>query len=198
LAVDRTNSSARWAGKFDLALSSLLCLGLAHLVGWFVPGGLLNHGIIPRRTAGLWGILFCPFLHVNLAHLLANTGALFVLLVLSLTLSKRLTAFAIAFIWLFGGLAVWLLGRSDTVYVGASGIVFGLIGFLLVSGAVQRSLRAFVLGTVVALLYGGALMTLLHTYPGVSWLAHAAGFASGMLGAWVRRPGGHPRQIQER
>jgi membrane associated rhomboid family serine protease len=91
---------------------------------------------------GLPGIVLCPFLHVSLTHLIANSVALFVLLSLALTIGRVLTICALVLILLFGGGLVWLFGRAGTVHVGASGLIFGLIGFLAASGLFRLEWRA--------------------------------------------------------
>ena len=82
-----------------------------------------------------------------------------------------------------GGLATWLLARSAT-HIGASGVVFGYLGFLLAAGFFERSLRAITLGVVTGLAYGGLLWGVLPTRPGISWESHLFGLLAGGLAAW--------------
>jgi membrane associated rhomboid family serine protease len=167
-----------------IALTVVAILWLVYVLNLFWVIDLRVYGIYPRRMYGLWGILFSPFLHYDLRHLMANTGAFFVLLILSLSFSKKLTIIAYAIIALLGGGLVWLFGSSDTVHIGASGIIFGLMAFLMFSGIFRRELKTLFLSLVVFFLYGGALYALFVFEPGISWTGHFFGFLAGALAAW--------------
>ena len=117
-----------------IALAVVGLIWAVYLVDMLLPGELARFGIRPRSLAGLWGIPASPFLHAGIPHLIANSGALFVLLVLALSVDRVLAAEAIVIIIVVGGGLVWLFGAPRTVHVGASGVIFGLIGFLLFAG----------------------------------------------------------------
>ena len=144
-------------------------------------------GIQPRRTDALPGILTAPLVHGSLEHLSANSGALFILLFVSLAYSHRLTVSAVSIIVLVGGGLVWLLANSGTLHIGASGVIFGLIGFLMFSGLFRKDWRALIISLLVGVVYGGTLLSLLGYSPGVSWSSHFYGFSAGILAAWVMR-----------
>jgi membrane associated rhomboid family serine protease len=156
-------------------------------VMWLVAGAnLLTHdaldayGIRPRTVVGLWGILFSPFLHANLAHLLANTLPFLVLG--WLVALRRLRDFLLvtAVVMLVGGTGVWLLGRPFSDHIGASGLVFGFLGFLLARGYFERSVTAIVLSLVALFLYGGILWGILPAHNGISWESHLFGTLGGL------------------
>ena len=153
----------------------------------FLPYDLRMYGLRPRQISSLQGILFMPFLHGNLTHLIANTGTLLVLLVASLSFSRKLTLFALLVIFLIGGGLVWLFGGPNTVHIGASGIIFGLIGFLMFIGFFRREWKSLAVSFVIFLFYGGALLSLMTYMPGISWTGHLFGFLSGILAAWWSR-----------
>jgi membrane associated rhomboid family serine protease len=157
---------------------------LVYFLNYAVPVDLRLFGLRPRHVNGLWGILTSPFLHGNLNHLIANTGALFVLLVAALAYSRRLALVALLIISVLGGGLVWILGRTNTIHIGASGIIFGLIGFLIFIGLFRRDWRAMALSAGVFFLYSGVILSLLDNIPGISWEGHAVGFLSGCLAAW--------------
>ncbi len=150
-------------------------------------------GIRPREIRGLWGIIFWPLLHGGLPHLVANTAALFPLVLIAFSLSRTRGWVALVTVWLLGGLVVWTLGRTGTVHIGASGIVFGLIGFLVASGPFRREWLGLVVALIVLVCYGGALTTLLQRVPGVSWTAHAGGFVAGVFAAWETKGLARPK-----
>jgi membrane associated rhomboid family serine protease len=171
----------------QIALMAVAVLWLVHFLNFLLPTDLRVYGLRPRSIDGLWGILFYPFLHGDLRHLTANSGALFVLLIASLSFSRKLTMAAILIITVVGGGLVWVFGGVQTVHIGASGIIYGLIGFLMFIAIFRHEWRALLLSLVVFFLYGGALLSLLRYEPGISWTGHFFGFASGALAAsWTK------------
>ena len=106
----------------------------------FFLGGL-NHllGLRPLDTHGLWGILFAPVLHADMQHLMANTvpAALFAALI-AFT-SKKLWLQVTALVMLVSGVATWFIGGVGTAHVGASGLVYGWLAFLIVRGFYNRA-----------------------------------------------------------
>lgn len=155
------------------------------IINLIIPFDLRMFGIRPRQLSGLWGILFSPFLHAGLRHILANTLPLFILLLLALSYNRILTIEAIAVIMFAGGGTVWLVGGANTVHIGASGVIFGLIGFLLFAAIFQKNLKSLMVSLLVLFLYGGVLFSGFIPRYGVSWIGHASGFASGILAAWL-------------
>ncbi len=160
-----------------------------HLINPFLPVDLRTYGLQPRRIDHLQGIIFMPFLHGNLYHLLANSSTLFILLSVAMTLGRKLTFKALLIITFVGGGLVWLFGSSRTLHIGASGTIFGLIGFLMFLGFFRREWKPLFFSIIVFFLYGGALFSLLIYVPGISWTGHFFGFLSGVLAAWWLRKG---------
>jgi membrane associated rhomboid family serine protease len=181
------------AGR-HLRQQATILFGLAGLM-WLLElldillGQRLNlFGIQPRTIAGLFGILLMPFLHGGLAHLAANTLPF---LALGWLVMLRRTADFIAvtvIVCLVAGGAIWLFGPARTVHIGASALIFGYLGFLLLRGYFERSASAIFIAVVVFLLYGGLLLGVFPGAPGVSWQGHLAGFFSGVLAAYLMAP----------
>ncbi len=169
---------------------ALLCVGvlwIVHFLGLILPHDLQAYGIMPRTARGLFGLATAPFLHAGLDHLLSNSLALAVLLSISLIYSRKLTLEVVVISALLGGGFVWLFGTENSVHIGASGIIFGLIGFLLAVGLFRSELLALVVSVIITFYYGYTLFSLFLVLPGVSWSAHFFGFASGVLTAWLTR-----------
>jgi membrane associated rhomboid family serine protease len=142
------------------------------------------YGIIPRQVIGLRGILFAPFLHGGLGHLIANTIP-FVILGWFVMLQETSDFFAVtAITMVVSGLGVWLFGASG-VHVGASALIFGYLGFLLLRGYFERNFPSILLSLVVGFLYGGAIWGVLPTQPGISWEGHLFGFIGGVIAARI-------------
>ncbi len=173
--------------NFQFAFIVVALLWAIHLINIFLPIDLRVYGLRPRYIEGLWGIVVSPFLHGNFQHLIANTGALFILLAVALSFSRKLTVIAILIVCIMGGGLVWIFGQSNSVHIGASGVIFGLIGYLMFIGIFRREWKALIISLVIFLFYGGALFSLLMYIPGVSWTGHIFGFLSGILAAWCLR-----------
>ena len=181
-----------------IALAAIAILWLVYFLNLVLVVDLRVYGLKPRQIDGLWGILAAPFLHVDIQHLSANTGVLFILLAVSLSYSRAQTLKALLTIMLLGGGMVWLLGMGGTIHIGASGIIFGLIGYLMCLGVFQRDWKALIISIVITVVYGGALHSLLIYMPGISWTGHLFGFISGVLAAWVTRSIGNRKKIDRR
>ncbi len=145
---------------------------------------LENHGVVPRTPSGLQGILFAPWLHANLRHIMSNTPALLVLGWLCMW--PRLSNFRDATLgaMLGAGLCAWLLGAPYSDHIGASGLVFGYATYLVARGLYTRNLLAVLVALGVVGVYGlGMVMGALPFTPGVSWQSHVGGALGGFLAA---------------
>lgn len=139
-------------------------------------------GIEPRQLDGLDGILWAPFLHADWQHLFANLVPGMVLAFLLLLTRRFLIVTAI--VWVVSGVGVWLFAPPYTVTVGASGIIFGWLTYLLVRGLFNREIWQVLGGVVLFLVYGSVLWGVLPTNTGVSWQGHLFGAIGGVLAAW--------------
>jgi len=177
---------------------ALLAMWVLELADLLLLGGALDaYGIRPRSVDGLEGIVLSPFLHGGLAHL-ANNSVPFVVFGLLVFLNGLRNFVVTTLLSLFvGGLGVWLVGAPNTVHIGASGVVFGYLGYLLLRGYFSRSVGAILLSLLLVVLYGGALWGLLPIQTGVSWTAHLFGFLGGGLSAYLLRRRG-PRSLRPR
>lgn len=138
------------------------------------------YGIIPRNPIGLRGILFAPFLHGSFIHLLGNT---FPFLVLGWLIMLRETRdfFVVSGVSaLVSGAGTWLFG-SPGVHIGASGVIFGYLGYLLLRGYFERSALAIALSLGVGTLFGSLLWGVLPLQYGISWEGHLFGFIGGAI-----------------
>ena len=146
-----------------------------------------EYQIIPQQVDRLPDIFAAPFLHYSWAHIEGNSGPLFVF--------GFLAAYrgVIRFLWLTllvavtSGLAVWSFQDTHTASVGASGLIFGYFGYVVVRGIFDRHLIDTLIGLVMAASFAYLVTIALPGTPGVSWLAHMGGFFGGVLGAWLLR-----------
>jgi membrane associated rhomboid family serine protease len=140
----------------------------------------------------LWlpvGIVGAPLLHAGFYHLFQNSLALLLVGLLSLRTSRRLTYRAIGCSALISALLTWCIAPADQVHVGASGVIFGLVGFLLANGLLRKGCLPLLIAGLVLLVYGGSLSGMLPMpeEQRISWQMHLGGFIGGLLASWQLR-----------
>lgn len=143
-----------------------------------------QYGIEPHRIDGLDGVLWAPLLHAGLPHLMSNTIPLLVLGWLLLANGVRQFVAVTATVWIVAGLGTWLIAAGGT-HIGASGVAFGWMVFLLVRGFFVRSFAQILVAVVLFFYWGGMLWGVLPTQPLISWQGHLCGALGGLLAAWL-------------
>ncbi|MBD2119873.1 rhomboid family intramembrane serine protease [Trichocoleus sp. FACHB-262] len=162
----------------------LLLIWALEIIDFLIFQGALNRfGIRPRSLRGLSGIILAPFLHGSFKHLAANSMPLVTLGWLVMLQDVHYFFVVSAVTVLVSGLGVWLFGATRSVHLGASGLIFGYLGFLLLYGYFERSLWTGMVSLFVGLFYGGLIWGILPSRRGVSWLGHLFGFVGGILAA---------------
>jgi membrane associated rhomboid family serine protease len=181
---DRARSIARTLKTQAVVLGGTLAVFWAvFVVNTLLGGSLLVLGVIPRTTIGLRGILFAPFLHANLSHIVANSIPFLVLGWMVMLRDER-HFIPVTIAGMIGsGLAAWLLGAPGSVHIGASGVIFGYLGFLMLTGWYTRSIVSILLSVVVTLVWGSLVLGMMPGTPGISWQEHIGGFLGGVLAA---------------
>ncbi|MFP4380738.1 MAG: rhomboid family intramembrane serine protease [Candidatus Sumerlaeia bacterium] len=179
-------SESKYRDAFYMLFGFVALIWLIEVVdAIFFNGSLDRFGVNPRRLGGLWGIAFMPFLHGSFGHLASNTLPFIILGGMIMLQGKRYFVLASMVILLVSGSMVWLLGSSESVHIGASGLVFGYFGYLLGRAWFVRSPGAISLAVVVLFFYGGLIWGLRPFQDGVSWLGHLGGFFGGVASVWL-------------
>lgn len=96
---------------------------------------------------------------------------------------KRYAIVLFGFLAVLWGLGTWLVGASDSVHIGASGLVFGYFGYLLLAGFFERRFFSILLSLLVLFAWGGMIFGVLPGQTGISWEGHLFGFLGGGLSA---------------
>lgn len=141
-------------------------------------------GVHAWDFAMLWTLFTAPFAHQDFAHLAANSVPLLVLGFVIALDGVRQWAYVTLAAAIGSGLFAFLLNSPGTVTIGASGIVFGYLTYLLARGLFSTDWRQLLLGAVVLLVYGSVLWGVFPTVPGVSWQGHLGGAVAGTVAAW--------------
>ncbi|MEV6212407.1 rhomboid family intramembrane serine protease [Kitasatospora sp. NPDC051914] len=170
----------------------LLCTVWAvQIVNWLADYDLtLDFGIRSHRIDRAADVLAAPLLHVNWQHAESNSGPLFVFGFLAAYRGVKKFLGLTLLVALTSGAAVWLFERESVVTVGASGLVFGYFGYVVLRGLIDRNLIDSLIGLVMAASFAYILTTAVPGTPGVSWLGHLGGLVGGLLGAWLFRDRG--------
>jgi membrane associated rhomboid family serine protease len=159
----------------------LLSMWLVRIVDMIIPFDFNQFGLVPRSLSGLPGIALMPFLHGGWGHLISNTIPLVILL--GLTVASRHQAWpVITVIVIGGGVLLWCFGRN-AYHIGASGLVFGLIAYLITVGVREKHIVSAGIALLVGFLFGTTLITgVIPSFDSaVSWDGHLMGAISGTL-----------------
>lgn len=147
-------------------------------------------GVLPREAGGLLGIVFSPFIHSSLSHLLSNSLPLLILISFHFYFYSKIAVKSFVFLWLISGFITWCIGR-DAYHVGASGVVFSLISFLFFSGIFRKYVPLIALSLIVAFVYGSSIWSIFpfaeYIDTQISWEGHLSGVMSGFVIAFIYR-----------
>ena len=146
----------------------------------------LSYGIRARDVGSLPDILTAPFLHFSWEHIEGNSGPLFIFGFLAAYRGVRKFAGVTVLVILTSGLAAWFTGSPHSVSAGASGVVFGYFGYIIVRGLFDRHAIDIMIGAVMALCFAYQFAVLLPQQ-GIGWQDHIGGLVGGILSGWVFR-----------
>ncbi|MEU1277865.1 rhomboid family intramembrane serine protease [Streptomyces sp. NPDC005805] len=187
IQLDRSGTDrVRSAAKLMLAWVALLWA--LEVVDVLTGHALDAYGVVPREPAELVDVVPSAFLHFGFGHVASNTIPLLVLgFLAALGGIRRFLAVALLIV-VVDGVAVWLVSPSGTNTAGASGLVFGLFGYLVARGFVERKALDVVVGLLIAAVWGGSIVAgLSPSATGVSWQGHLFGLVAGVAAAFVFR-----------
>ncbi len=165
--------------------TNLPVLGLIVLLLWTIffitciDKRLLYLGIIPRHIVGLPGVVLAPFLHANFNHLFFNTIPLVVLSNFLLINGLQYFLVVTVFITIVSGLLIWCFAKPG-LHIGASAVITGYWGVLILNSVQQGTLTAIILGIVSAYYFIGILYGIFPAKRGVSWEGHLFGLIAGL------------------
>jgi membrane associated rhomboid family serine protease len=180
------HSRALLALALRLSAGFVALLWLVHLMNWGLDLDPRPFGLEPREWPGLVGIVTAPLVHSDFAHLVANSVPLAAVGAVMLFLYPHSTLRVLPAVYLGTGAVVWLFGR-DSVHLGASGLVYGLVSYVFFAGLLRRDRRAIAASLLVAFTYGTLAWGVLPVDPRVSWETHLAAGVIGLLMALVLR-----------
>jgi len=160
-----------------VALAVMWCVALLDFV---LRGKLSVYGVVPRTQDGLIGILFWPWLHAGFVHLIGNSVPFLGMAALLAAFGRGVLVKVTLLLWFGGGALLWLAARPGN-HLGASGLVFGFLGYLLFRAISERKFSTIVIAVLAAALYGGLLLQLVRIDPRISMEAHIYCFLLGAV-----------------
>lgn len=180
MLISSERKRIRFSSQVKIVLTMCSIMLLVEIINIITNRSVTQLGLVPRSPYPYLGILFSPFIHGNILHFGSNIIPLagFTFLMFQHGLLRYLLS--TLFIILGSGLLVWLFGRT-AIHVGASGLIYGYFGYLVVAGILSRELALIAISLFVAVGYGGMIFGVLPSSPYISWEAHLFGFLSGIV-----------------
>lgn len=171
----------------------LIILWSAFLLDRYFQLNLYKYGLKPRTIEGVKGIFFMPFIHgqKDFSHIINNSVPIAVLLSALIYFYREIALRVMLVLWLGGGILLWFIAANiHTYHIGISGVIYGLFGFLLLSGFLKKYLPLQAISLFVAFAYGSMIWGLFPTEERISWEGHLSGFLIGLLLAFALRKHG--------
>lgn len=176
----------RRSSLFDgirILLALVAVMWVSEIVDTAADHRLDQYGIEPRDADGLIGVFTAPFLHLGFGHLISNTVP-FIAMGLAIALAGAVRVIGVtAVVAAVSGVGTWLTAPDGSVTIGASGIVFGYATYLISRGLFTRGVVDLVVGLLVIVFWGGALLGGLLPEQGISWQGHLFGAIGGIVAA---------------
>lgn len=184
--IHSPEARADFQASWILAVAFVAVLGIVFVANEMLGLGLQRFGVQPRTLPGLFGVLAAPLLHADFMHLVSNALPLAIVGTAMLFLYPDSSRIVLPAIYFGPGVAVWLFGR-DSIHIGASGLVYGLVAYVFTAGMIRRDRRAIAASMLVAFLYGALVWGVLPIKHGVSWETHLAAAVIGVVLAFALR-----------
>jgi len=176
-----------------LPLTFLLAMWIVEVMESVLHTSFAQWGVMPREIEHIFGIFFSPFLHGEWSHIISNSLPFFVLSAILFLIYRKVSYTVFLSIYVLTGLAVWTLARGGTFHIGASGLVYGLFGFVFFSGIFRADMKSIAIALAVGFFYGGMVWGVLPNQPGVSWESHLFGVVLGAILAYMFRNEGREK-----
>ena len=174
----------------------LLLMWLVKIIEVNFQLSFVRYGVFPQTIDGLKGILFSPFIHKDFTHLINNSYPILILGGMLFTIYRKIATQLFVWLYFIAGFWLWVIGRPS-FHIGASGLIYALASFLLVSGIIRENPRLTAVSMLVICLYGSMIWGLLPTKEPISWEGHLAGFIAGILVAiFYKNEGPKPKKYQ--
>ncbi len=170
--------------KFPLIF--IIIIWAVKLIELSLETTFVEYGVLPRKLSGIKGIIFSPFIHKDIKHLLNNSIPILILGSSLCFFYKKNYKIIFPLLFIISGVFLWCLGRMNP-HIGASGIIYALASFIFFSGIISKNKNLSALSLIVIFIYGSLFWGLFPTHQEISWEGHLSGFISGLILSWFFR-----------
>jgi membrane associated rhomboid family serine protease len=187
-----TNKQLNFSQELSVILTAVALLTVIEIINLLTGRVFNQYGNLPREVSALPGIFIGPFLHGSLTHFFSNIIPFAIFLYLLLQHGVKRSVGITLWVIVVTGILVWLFGR-DAYHVGASGVLYGYFGYLVLGGFFSRQMKLIFISLLVGFFYGGLIFGVLPARPYISWESHLFGFISGSIAAyfWAKKKTTH-------
>jgi len=172
----------------------VMIIAVIHLIQYVFEISFTNYGVYPREQKGLIGIVTSPLIHGSYSHLFNNSIPLLILGSALFYFYKEIAFKVSVWVYLMVGVWTWIYAR-EAYHIGASGLLYGLFSFLLISGFLRRNKNLIALSFAVIFLYGSLVWGIFPIDVKISFEAHLWGFVAGIILAIYYRKQG-PQKVE--
>lgn len=172
----------------------VILIGLIHLIQFVFSLDFYWLGIYPHKLSAIGGIVSSVFIHGNFNHLFNNAVPLLILGSALFYFYKPIALKVVVWIVLMGGFWTWIMAR-ESYHIGASGLIYGLFSFLLLSGFIRLNKQLISLSFFVVIVYGSMVWGIFPVKLNISYEAHFWGFVSGIILAVFYRKQGLQKEV---
>lgn len=172
----------------------VILIGLIHLVQFVFNLDFYWLGIYPQKLSAIGGVVSSVFIHGNFNHLFNNAVPLLILGSALFYFYKPIALKVVVWIVLMGGFWTWVMAR-ESYHIGASGLIYGLFSFLLLSGFIRLNKQLISLSFFVVIVYGSMVWGIFPVKLNISYEAHFWGFVSGIILAIFYRKQGLQKEV---
>lgn len=188
-------SKANFVLALRISLGFLALLWIIFTIDAMFGLRLGRFGLQPGSVTGLIGLVTAPLLHASAGHLFSNSVPLLISATAMLFLYPNSSLRVIPVIWLGSGLFAWFIGRPS-FHFGASGLVYGMLAYVFVSGVIRRDMRSVAVALMVWFLYGTMVWGIFPIRPRMSWELHLGGALMGVIMAFIFRNWDRPPMVR--
>lgn len=142
-------------------------------------------GLVPHDWQHWEGIMLMPLLHDGAEHLWGNSLQLLIGVFLVFVHYRHLSWLILALQWVGAGLLLFFIGQPGTLHVGSSGVVYGLLTYLIVAGFLAKNRRLKLLSFMLVMYYGSMVWGIFPWQKKISWEGHLSGLISGVFTAFL-------------
>ena len=177
--------------KYIVPLLYCLLILVVYAIEKVDPSIIETYAVLPQHPDHLIGIVTAVFIHGGMEHLSSNILPLAICLFGLFHFYSEIALKVTLLAHVFSGALVWIFARH-VYHVGASGLIYALIFFVLISALIKRNKQLTVFAFIVLVFQGGLMWGLVPQNNGISWESHLLGAITGCILAVVFRHQGPP------